>query len=107
MPRLTARRLGLYSTAPGAGAAATAISKVVTQARTVLRREKPKTVEEAAKIIGRLYYDTIRPVMVTHAHTGACDTEPRHAVAQALVREAKAVLGIDPLCYEPSLANAI
>jgi hypothetical protein len=105
--RLTARRLQLYSTMPGTGAAANEISKAVTEARKRLRASKPQSVQAAAKMIGTLYSSVVYPVMAQHSKLGACDTEPRYVVAQALVDEAKAILGLSPNDYRPELADLI
>lgn len=102
---LTARKLELYRM-PGDGEAARCINAAVNKAKRDLRSARPATVPAAAKEIGRLYREIVAPVMRNWIKYGALDTEPRYKVTQALVDEAKKMLGLEDY-YVPELGEAI
>lgn len=102
----SARGLELYSSVKGSGAAAQDILRQLKRDITRLQKEgkaivlRGNSVEEMAKLIGKIYNAGVYKKMLEHSKFGATDTEPRYHIGQALVSTAKKMMGIDYYCEE-------
>ena len=102
----SASGLELYSRKKGSGAAAQDILRQLKRDITRLQKEgkaivlRGNSVEEMAKLIGKIYKEGVYQKMCEHSKFGATDTEPRYHIGQALVSTAKRMLGIDWYCEE-------